>query len=173
MLTQTAPFRGPKRGRPGACDAHRQAASVAARPWCACIDFGATPDWAPAHGSTGSAWRLALGGGDTVRLRWSVLDCEVGRAAQRAAFLTPVLVAQSAQQPATFVRADSQPDGQRECQRHADGADWVAMTETPHQLLLGDARASARSRALHGRASPRFAARASHRVGRYRHQRRE
>jgi carotenoid cleavage dioxygenase-like enzyme len=101
--------------------------------------FGATPNWAPAHwfDALGLAFGFALDGGERVELRWAAFECEMATAAasgkvdlaqfaspnQRGA-LTRLL------QPIPAITDNANVNVQRM------GDDLVAMTETPHQLLL-------------------------------------
>ena len=142
-LAQTAPFRGPK--APEGCELATLTGKLPE--WLRgdlvrlTIDLGATPDWAPAHwfDGVGLAYGLTLAGGNAVRLRWAVLDCAVGRAARRG------------QVPYAQFSSPNQRSGLRRLfgpipnlTDNANvnvvrmGPDWVAMTETPHQLLLDD-----------------------------------
>lgn len=111
--------------------------------------FGATPRWAAAHwfDALGMAFGFELTGQSELELRWSVLDCALGAAAASgkvplAHFYTPNQRGRARRllQPIPQLTDNANVNVVRL------GDEWVAMTETPHQLILDDRTLSVRGR---------------------------
>jgi carotenoid cleavage dioxygenase-like enzyme len=101
--------------------------------------FGATPNWAPAHwfDALGLAFGFVLDGGERVDLRWAAFECEMATAAASgkvdlAQFASPNQRGALTRlfQPIPVITDNANVNVQRM------GDDLIAMTETPHQLLL-------------------------------------
>jgi len=149
-LSNRIPFRGPAaiRGSERARVSGRlpdwlRGDLVRVAPW-----FGATPHWTPAH------WFDALGlvfgfelGGDEVSLRWSVLDGEIGAAAESGR--VPLSHFATPNQRGPLARLlhpiPNQTDNTNVNVVRIDG-EWVALTETPKQYILDPKSLAVRAR---------------------------
>ena len=101
--------------------------------------IGATPKWAPAHwfDGLGMAFGFGLRGGSELQLRWAVLECAMASAAISGK--VPLAHFASRNQRG-LIRRLFHPIPELTDNANVNvvrmGRELVAMTETPHQLLL-------------------------------------
>jgi carotenoid cleavage dioxygenase-like enzyme len=140
-LAQRAPFQGPDkpRGYERAPLAGRYPEWLRGELVRLAPAIGATPRWAPAHwfDGLGMAFGFSLQGESELQLRWAVLECAMAAAAMSGK--VPLAHFASRNQRG-LVKRLFQPVPELTDNANVNvvrmGRELVAMTETPHQLLL-------------------------------------
>lgn len=150
-LSCQAPFAGP----PSPRGAERTTLSGCLPAWLrgqlvrVAPSFAITPQWSPAHwfDAPGVVYGLELTGRQDVTLRWAALECDVASAARTGKVPYSQFATRSDRgRLATLLGPIPRQTDNTNVNVVRMGGDWVALTETQHQLILDEVTLETRGR---------------------------